>query len=93
MTGLSEGEFRDNQHATVSVAGKPHEAFAIYVRKHGKRAATVVNRSNRPITANASFHGNPSGALLSATQEMPESQPCSGQVTIGGRSVLVAMEK
>ena len=89
---LWDAEFRDNQDAMVSVAGKSYSDYSVFKRRNGKRAVVVVNTTKSPITAGVAFQ-HAAGPLSWVSPEDPMLHPSTGTVQVPVRSAVVVMER
>lgn len=89
---LWDAEFRDNQDATVTVAGKNYADFSVFRRRSGKRAVVVVNTTTSAMTAQVALP-HASGSLAWVSPEEPELHPCTGTIHVPSRSAVVLMER
>ncbi len=88
---LWNAEYRDTLGAKVTVDGKPHHLYSVFLTSSGERAVVVVNQSpSRGITASVKIT-NPR-RLVIVTPEEPETKPTRGTVTIPARSAAVILE-
>lgn len=89
---LWDGDFRDTLGASVTVGGKPHSQYTVFV-KHGtnRRAVVVANPSDyREIRCDVSL---PNVRRLSlVTPEEPEPKDFTGQLRIPTESAAVLLE-
>jgi hypothetical protein len=90
---LWDAEFRDTLGAEVTVGGKHHPDYTVFLRKDGKRAVIVVNpKVNETIQATVAFKESAGRPLICASPEKPESVSCGATVSVPPRSVIVVME-
>ncbi len=90
---LWDGECRDIIGASVTVDGKPHSPYSVFVQpKSGKRAVAIANQERTSQIEVAIEIEGPSTRLLLATPEDPETREANGTVTIPPRSLAVLME-
>jgi len=87
-----DGEFRDNQDATVMSGNKEYRRFSVFRRKDGKRAAVIVNNGQIPIVATLRFDGIEASKLSWASPQDPTPHPSDGLFHIAAESVVLAME-
>lgn len=89
---LWDGDFRDTLGASVTVGGKPHSQYTVFVT-HGKkrRAVVVANPSDsREIRCDVSL---PNASRLSlVTPEEPELKDFIGQLSIPAESAAILLE-
>jgi hypothetical protein len=89
---LWDGEYRDTLGATVTVGGKSHPQYSVFVNNSTRqRALVIVNPSNSDeMLFDVSL---PDPRRLSVvTPEMPEPKDSTGQLRIPAESVAVLLE-
>jgi hypothetical protein len=89
---LWDGDFRDTLGASVTVGGKPHSLYTVFVKQEtGRRALAIANPSNSDeILCDASL---PNSQRLSiVTPETPEPKDLRGQLRIPAESAAVLIE-
>lgn len=90
---LWDATFRDTSGATVTVAGKAHEAYAVYRSAGGEHSVVVVNHGPATaIEARVAIDGH-HGPLFAATPEAPDAVPVDGLVCVPPRSAAVVMQE
>ncbi len=91
---LWDGEFRDTQHAKVTVGGKDHGPYSVFRTADGKRAIVIVNDDARSeILAAVEFEGGPSGPCVIVSPDHPDERPVVGPILIGPESAVVVLER
>jgi hypothetical protein len=85
-------EFRDDQGAAVSAAGRPFSNFSTFRRSDGKLAVVLVNPDRQEITAAVSL-GHAGATLEWASPEDSEPHPFGGSVRVPARSTVLIMER
>jgi hypothetical protein len=89
---LWDAEFRDTLGATVTVAGKPHSQYSVFVKQGTKqRAIAIANPSNvDEILCDVNL---PQAQRLSiVTPEAPEPRDFSGQLKLPAASAGALLE-
>ena len=89
---LWEGEFRDTLGASVTVGGKPHSQYTVFVEQGtGQRAVAIANPSDSDgILCDVNV---PNARRLSVVSpEMPTPQDFAGQLRIPKESAVVLLE-
>ena len=87
---LWDADFRDTLGASVTADGS--HRYTVFQTAAGKRAVVVVNlESSKDLTATLDIPN--SGALMSASPELPDAQTCSKTLRIPARSAIVVMEQ
>jgi hypothetical protein len=89
---LWDAEFRDNQDATVTAAGKNYADYSVFRQVNGKRAVAVVNTTKSPIIAHVVLP-HPAGSLVWVSPEDPALHPSTGSIQVPVRSAVVLMER
>jgi hypothetical protein len=89
---LWDGEFRDMLGATVTVGGKPHSQYSVFVNTStGHRAVVIVIPSNSDeMLFEVSLPD--SRVLKTVTPEMPEPNHFTGQLRIPAESAAALLE-
>ena len=84
---------RDVIGAKVTVAGKPHALYSVFVQpRTGKRAVAIANADpSKKIQAVLKLDGK-TGKLFMASPEKPVAKILKGKITIPPRSAAVIME-
>jgi hypothetical protein len=90
---LWDAEFRDTLGATVTVGGKLHSPYSVFVHpKTGKRAVVIANTDPaKKIEVRIKLEGKV-GKLFIASPEKSTAKILKGKITISSRSVAVIME-
>ncbi len=89
---LWEGDFRDTLGASVTVGGKPHSQYTVFVKQGtGQRAVAIANPSNsEDMLCDANLPN--SHRLGVVTPEAPEPKDFSGQLRIPRESAAILIE-
>jgi hypothetical protein len=89
---LWDAEFRDTLGASVTVGGKPHSQYSVFVKQGtNQRAIAIANPSNKDkILCDVNL---PQAQRLSiVTPEAPEARDFSGQLQLSAHSAAVLLE-
>lgn len=91
---LWDAEFRDTQHARVSVGGKEHKDFTVFRQvQTGKLAIVVANHdAAKAVEASVEVDGR-AGKFVLVSPEQPEPQPATPLVRIEPDSLIVWLEQ
>ncbi len=89
---LWDGDFRDTLGASVTVAGKPHAHYTVFVKQGtGQRALAIANPSiSDELRCEVSVSGSPRLSVVSP--EEPTPQDFTGQLRIPRESAVVLLE-
>jgi hypothetical protein len=89
---LWDGEFRDTLGASVTVGGKPHSQYTVFVKPAGEKRAVVVANPSDSDEIVCDVNVTNSQRLSVVSPEKPTPQDFTGQLRIPRESAVVLLE-